>query len=490
MKKIISLILVLAMAISLTVIVPAFAMSDDGSYYKYDSTWKLSVNSFLSGCPIENAFDGDVNTFWHSKYTAEGSTITWKEEGPFKITVVFPEAVPISGFKYTPRNTASQSGRALQYNFYIAKDETSEPILAMGGDFTDDANPKSVSLPCNVTVKKVVFEITKGVNGYGTMAELNFMVRDASKEDVTVDGFKAYKESHTYYAIDRKDFKANAVSIWDSGHDASRIFDGNKGTFWHEKPGDSAPIILEVDMGKEYDIAAFSYFPRQDDPSVKCHWKTYNLYSSTDGTNYVPVISGGTMVVNFNEKNVFFKNPVKARYFKFEITEFNIHCGCAELNFYQTKEAKASSDLALYEQYVMQIGSNEMKVTKGGETAKTVTLDVAPYLDNGTTMIPLRGLLAEMGADIAWDGNNQSIVVNKGATKLELQVMNPRVFVTDSVYGRVRYTLKGSSPKIKSSRTFIPLRFVSENLGYNIAWDQSTQTITITYSKETNAVAE
>ncbi|MDO5479181.1 MAG: copper amine oxidase N-terminal domain-containing protein [Clostridia bacterium] len=45
------------------------------------------------------------------------------------------------------------------------------------------------------------------------------------------------------------------------------------------------------------------------------------------------------------------------------------------------------------------------------------------------------------------------------------------------------YTLL-TYPVIKDSRTFIPLRFVSEQLGYNVEWIGETQTIKITAPEE------
>lgn len=46
------------------------------------------------------------------------------------------------------------------------------------------------------------------------------------------------------------------------------------------------------------------------------------------------------------------------------------------------------------------------------------------------------------------------------------------------MYKTIRYTLD-VPPKIKSDRTFIPIRFVSEHLGYDVFWEAETQTITI-----------
>lgn len=178
-----------------------------------------------------------------------------------------------------------------------------------------------------------------------------------------------------------------------------------------------------------------------------------------------------------NEKMITFEKPVTARYVEFEITKFfSGRVSCAEISFWQTKEEREASGGT--GKFVMQIGSNEIKVTKGGvETVKTI--DTAPYITSaGRTLIPLRGLIEEMGAEIEWTDRNQSITINNNGIKLYLQIRNNLVYVDSPAYGHLMYTLE-SEPRIKDSRTFVPLRFISEQFGYNVSWDGETKTITI-----------
>ena len=39
------------------------------------------------------------------------------------------------------------------------------------------------------------------------------------------------------------------------------------------------------------------------------------------------------------------------------------------------------------------------------------------------------------------------------------------------------------APFTQDNRTFVPIRFVAENLGFNVSWDEATQTVTITDEK-------
>ena len=133
------------------------------------------------------------------------------------------------------------------------------------------------------------------------------------------------------------------------------------------------------------------------------------------------------------------------------------------------------------ESYVLKIGENKINVTKGTES-HIREIDVAPYIDvpSSSTLIPLRGLLEEMGAEISWDGHTQTVtVVTDSGSEIVMQIRNNLVYAEDQTYGLVRYTLR-VAPEIKDGRTFIPLRFISEQLGYKVAWNGETQEITIT----------
>lgn len=113
------------------------------------------------------------------------------------------------------------------------------------------------------------------------------------------------------------------------------------------------------------------------------------------------------------------------------------------------------------------------KITENGEIP--VECDVAPMIkaDLGLTFIPVRGVFDAAGAKIEWDADTRAVTVNTD---------DATVIVTiDSKQARVngRRTMMDGAPFIEEGRTFIPLRFISENLGYKVDWDGETQTITI-----------
>ena len=90
----------------------------------------------------------------------------------------------------------------------------------------------------------------------------------------------------------------------------------------------------------------------------------------------------------------------------------------------------------------------------------------------------MRGFFEELGAEISWDGILRKVTIKYNNIKIEFTIMDYTVYVEDAG-GRVRYSFTVPS-QIHNSRTFIPLRFISEQLGYKVEWNGETQEIAIT----------
>ncbi|MGI6607088.1 MAG: stalk domain-containing protein [Peptococcia bacterium] len=101
--------------------------------------------------------------------------------------------------------------------------------------------------------------------------------------------------------------------------------------------------------------------------------------------------------------------------------------------------------------------------------------DVNPVIENGRTLVPMRGIFQALGAAVEWDGVTQRIVALSPERKVELQIGQTQAWVN----GELR-TLD-VSPCILDSRTMIPLRFVGEALGCQVDWDGNLRTINLRF---------
>lgn len=454
-------------------------IKEDTTYpegYLDPSNWVITTSSEVEWSPIGMAFDNKLNTIWHTRYTNEGTSIIEHDMPPFTIDITLPEKKAISGFKIIGR-TSNTVGRIKAYELYASETDGGEMVLISKGELSGSTSDE-VNYGIGFEAKKLKFVVTEGQEGYGCMAEFQFKKARENEKIYPVAEFADALDSVALKKIDPSGFKAeNDLPVW-GGNSTKNLFDG-AAAFWQTEavPAGTESVILRIDLGKVYTFSAVSIYPRQTN-DFHGYWEQFNMWAGTNDADMTELLHDKSFGERtLSEKMITFEKPVTARYVEFEITKFfSGRVSCAEISFWQTKEEWETAGGA--GKFVMQIGSNEIKVTKGGtETVKTI--DTAPYVTSaGRTLIPLRGLIEEMGAEIEWTDKNQSIAINNNGIKLYLQIRNNLVYVDSPAYGHLMYTLE-SEPRIKDSRTFVPLRFISEQFGYNVSWDGETKTITI-----------
>ncbi len=97
---------------------------------------------------------------------------------------------------------------------------------------------------------------------------------------------------------------------------------------------------------------------------------------------------------------------------------------------------------------------------------------VACYYLNGDTMMPVR-MLEDFGVSFQWDDLTKTATMTYKQKAVVLTIGS-----TDAYINGVKTPIVGASgalvaPELSPGRTMIPLRFVSEHLGFNVTWDPS-----------------
>lgn len=124
----------------------------------------------------------------------------------------------------------------------------------------------------------------------------------------------------------------------------------------------------------------------------------------------------------------------------------------------------------------LKIGSTAMLVDGG-----SVALEAAPLILNSRTLLPIRAIIEGLGGTVAWDPIAHKVAVTLG-TKTVVLWIGKSLATVNGVSTPIDATDASVVPEIINSRTMLPLRFVSENLGCTVVWAAATQTITITYT--------
>lgn len=439
--------------------------------------WRIKASTVRGGFPAENILDGKEKTYWHSNYISEGTTITSFDSPPYEVELILPSASEISGMILCPRKD-QDIGRFLRFNVWASPDDNEEyQRILSDAEISKGKTEEIIDFYGNIKVKRIKLEILATNARYGCLSELYLMAKKEDYSFISYDKVKEGVEANRLYPMDQSEFVAvsSAASFQnkEDRYGPDMAFDGSKSTIWLTNPGEN-DITMTLDMAGIHTVNALEVTPRQD--RLDGTWLTFSVLASIDGENFEPVFEKVKWEENKDIKKLTFEGGLKARFIKFEIISSNINvASAAEIQLYQTRDNKDASK----KHYRLKIGEKKIEVLHG--EGKTIELDVSPFIVNGTTLIPLRGLLEEMGAEITWNGENQSILVKSEKVNMEftLQIANKLVYVKHPTYGDIRYTLL-TTPEIKDNRTFIPLRFVSEILGYEVFWDGESQTIDIT----------
>ncbi len=114
--------------------------------------------------------------------------------------------------------------------------------------------------------------------------------------------------------------------------------------------------------------------------------------------------------------------------------------------------------------------SNAISIHINGRVVET---DPAPVLRAGSVLVPLRGVLENLGATVTFNAKTQGILVTQGAKRVVL-ILNSREATVDGKSFRL-----AAAPQNLDGRTFVPLRSLAQLFGYGVQWIAATNTVSI-----------
>ncbi|MFA7078311.1 MAG: copper amine oxidase N-terminal domain-containing protein [Syntrophomonas sp.] len=91
-------------------------------------------------------------------------------------------------------------------------------------------------------------------------------------------------------------------------------------------------------------------------------------------------------------------------------------------------------------------------------------ISVAPFIEDGTILVPLRDIAEELGFQIAWDPKSYGISLQGNGKLVDMEI-GSRIALINSASFEI-----DAAPRIKEERTMIPLQFISGGLGYHVEY--------------------
>ncbi len=137
-----------------------------------------------------------------------------------------------------------------------------------------------------------------------------------------------------------------------------------------------------------------------------------------------------------------------------------------------------------------------ISITLNGEALSPADADlnpVEPFIYNGTTYLPVRGLALALGLNVNWDSNTNTVNLTSGGTKscAASFLSTYTVVETRATYCDIKITLNGEilhianaqgesvEPFIIDGTTYLPLRAVAAALGLSVEWNGETNSISL-----------
>ena len=98
------------------------------------------------------------------------------------------------------------------------------------------------------------------------------------------------------------------------------------------------------------------------------------------------------------------------------------------------------------------------------------------------TMVPLRFFFERLGAKVNWDDDTQTAMVELNKKNISFQIGNPSAEVNG------QEATMDVPAMLENDKTLIPLRFLSENLGYQVEWEETAKTAVVSSVKQVDSI--
>ena len=126
----------------------------------------------------------------------------------------------------------------------------------------------------------------------------------------------------------------------------------------------------------------------------------------------------------------------------------------------------------------LQIGNPY--ITVNGISRKIDSQGSKPVIKNNRTLLPVRALIESLGGTVQWDPKTRSVTINLNGNTIVLTIGKNTALV-NGIKTKIDPKNPKVTPVIINGRTYLPLRFIAENLNCVIDWNAATRTISIYY---------
>lgn len=423
-------------------------------YEKADGEWKLKSDAIINAGTYKAVFESSGN----ENYTLEGGTNLEKE---FEI---MPKALNADNITAIPDQTYTKEEIKP-----VIEVKDGDKVLALDTDY-------KVTYENNINAGTAKAKV-EFIGNYSGTAEKEFTILPKTI-DKEIPLFAPVKKAMPQTAIDTEEY--SAVITWSP--DAGEKF-GYKTVY-------TAMVTITPKANYTVNGIAENGYVFENAQSVQ---NTANsaavtvTYPATGGRSsggdYVTLCivtftaNGGSKTMNQTvARGSTLKKPADPTKNGYTFAGWYTDSKFAEKYDFSSKVTK---NMTLYAKWTSEDNSeNEIILTIGQKEAivfgKTKTNDVAPIIRNDRTMLPARFVAEELGAKVSWNEAERKVTIKKTDVEIILTIDSDIALVNGE-------EIKLDSPAfIENDRTYTSVRFIAENLGASVDWNEGSRKVIIT----------
>ncbi|MEX2104348.1 MAG: copper amine oxidase N-terminal domain-containing protein [Bacilli bacterium] len=131
------------------------------------------------------------------------------------------------------------------------------------------------------------------------------------------------------------------------------------------------------------------------------------------------------------------------------------------------------SDLQAYKRLgslYKKLGEEQVRVYVEGEQ---LISEVAPIIEDGTTLVPLAAISVVLGANVEWNEEERSITLTRDDTVVKLTLGSKTAYINGE-----EVELR-KAVKTLNGRTIVPVKFINEAFGSVVQWEPESKSVVI-----------
>lgn len=201
--------------------------------------------------------------------------------------------------------------------------------------------------------------------------------------------------------------------------------------------------------------------------------KTENRVYVFDGIYVAKMIDNDGVYIGFSGDGIYF-------------SKVKIHDDFMQLSERVTANGKnifyIYGDNIVYEEYGNRFIFDIKDIREDFETKQEIYVkvknqilgfDTSPVIESDRTLVPLRFIFETLGAKVDWKAETQTAIVKDDNTSIAFSIDNAVAMVNNST------KTMDVPARLINDKTMVPLRFLSEMLGFNVEWDEEERLVTI-----------